>query len=1483
MRTLLKWMVLAFASSVGTTVLPPVVDVASVNSGAIVERDECLTIALGSDAAAECGDLRIVHALPSMRTLSRDHTPTLLYNSQHARPTPIIAANVSLPSDTIGLSSVVATLKINGLQRSRGTWKKAFWPSTRPARIALMYDASSDSTGVYRYSLDVTAYYGATAATQTVSGDLVVVNRKSSYFGSGWWLAGFDKLLLDAQGQPGVWIGGDGSVRRYKSAGANVWSAAVVDRPDTLKKDGNGFARVEPHGVLVRFDSLGRHIATRDRLGYETTFSYDGSGRLDHITLPLASVSFQFHHTLSGQLRSIDAPYVAGTFRTTTIYQNATRVDSIGDPDGTRVRFSYPNSMSGRIVARADRIGAKTAFSYDSAGKVSSSLLHLSATDSILTTLTSQESIGLANAAGSVADTSFAYTTIDGPRTDVSDVTKIYVNRFGAPRKIIDALNNTTTLDRNDPTYPALVTRLTRANGFATTASYDSRGNPSLVTDLNPLGDGRNATTRYEWQQSFDYVTKIVRPEGDSVLFGYDAVSGNRLWQQPGPDPVRRVSFTYGTNGLLASITKPLSGPDSVFYDALGNFTRERSPLGFVSYSYSDAIGRDTLSKTPIDSLQQYFRVQRTLYDVADRVVSSVDSAPRVPGDSVMLVLKLLTTYDPEGRVRTVSRSVTPDLATLGELKDSVVYDSAGRQIRKIDVYTTLAEKFGYDRAGNLVADTLKTGESTSMTYDALNRLSKRIVPVVGSSYTPFAPDTSAFTYDALGNVSTANNRYGRVSRSYLPSGVIGTDTLRVLTANVTGSDFSQHVYGLGYNYDLDGRRTRLRHPGTISLAADTTRYEYDGVTGLLSAVVDGSANRYEYKYDAALRTVATLYPGSIVDTTFYDQDDRKRLRLEVRRGATTDTLHRDSLFVDALGRILRVATYPQIDPSNFIYTGLGAVQRSFIRDETNIFTDVDGFGNRVSRQRLTSENTGRFTLAYASHSTRLALVGGSFGGGSRNQGRDTLTIGYDAAGNQTGTTYNSWVDTTPPMAVPPMWGLSSFATTSNHFAADGHMMYSSRSTSEDVDRTDKYHLALYGYTALVSDPSLGRGVYEEYRYDALGRRIWVWSHRNPYCKAGDSFRTSECYGAIQRTVWDGDQILYEIRQLADSNTAAIDLERDKSATYPGPAAQFGIASYIQGPQIDEPVAMVRHLADTVGGVERLALHRNWRGEVDLTTWASGTNASVTVGATADCQPNQHTTCVKAKWPGGESNVDYARARSDSGPPSWYGSLTQALADGTGQLYKRNRSYDPVTGRFTQEDPVGLGGGMNLYGFVDGDAVNYSDPLGLCGNGEGVDRYYDICGNEIARRANGGTSNRYFLIYENQTYRLDYQLEPGKSPYIVFPRGSIDLLVHNVASQAPRGYDTDAELFVHSFLNGTDLDFKKYLPDRSLYMVGGTLITHKHAIANMAWGYYVAGEGVPLDRALRGAAFQGRWFARGEDPLDQAMVTRGYRLRKPRR
>jgi RHS repeat-associated protein len=60
----------------------------------------------------------------------------------------------------------------------------------------------------------------------------------------------------------------------------------------------------------------------------------------------------------------------------------------------------------------------------------------------------------------------------------------------------------------------------------------------------------------------------------------------------------------------------------------------------------------------------------------------------------------------------------------------------------------------------------------------------------------------------------------------------------------------------------------------------------------------------------------------------------------------------------------------------------------------------------------------------------------------------------------------------------------------------------------------------------------------------------------------------------------------------------------------------------------------------------------------------------------------------------------------------------------------RNRAYDPATGAWIQEDPIGVAGGVNVYRFNNGNPAAFSDPFGMCpeeAGGDGKTDRYDDC------------------------------------------------------------------------------------------------------------------------------------------------------------
>ncbi|WP_420714755.1 RHS repeat-associated core domain-containing protein [Roseateles sp. SL47] len=69
----------------------------------------------------------------------------------------------------------------------------------------------------------------------------------------------------------------------------------------------------------------------------------------------------------------------------------------------------------------------------------------------------------------------------------------------------------------------------------------------------------------------------------------------------------------------------------------------------------------------------------------------------------------------------------------------------------------------------------------------------------------------------------------------------------------------------------------------------------------------------------------------------------------------------------------------------------------------------------------------------------------------------------------------------------------------------------------------------------------------------------------------------------------------------------------------------------------------------------------------------------------------------------------------------------------TGLNYNYFRDYDGTSGRYVKSDPVGLGGGINTYAYVEGNPVQYVDPLGHVRQGGKTGQWWEFTDRNFQR------------------------------------------------------------------------------------------------------------------------------------------------------
>ena len=1361
-------------------------------SPSAIERSDCLTVAAGPGAYV-CGDLLLTHALPGARSMAKARTPVLVYASQTAAAPGAaefkLGVDVHLKSGVVAPTALTGTLTLGTLPGCAQTWTTTGWPTGGVRRVVARCTglALSQAATALPFTLQLTATINGHLTTRSLSGTGIVLARGSSAFGAGWSLAGLEQLYFPLDTTERLWVSGDGSARVYHrlAGSASTFVADSLDGPDSLTWNATTlrYTRWAPGRLQIQFDQAGEHVATVNRLGQTTAF-YWSSGRLDSLTVPPSAAHLTWHFAYtSGHLSSVTAPPGPSGARTVTVYasQSPAQVDSIRDLDGTQVHFSYAGT-SHLVTSVTDPLGHTTTFSYSTANTLASVTVPTDASHSLVTSFLPCEVSGLTG--GAVVDPTTAVSTVITPG---ADTTIVSLDRFGQPVTVRDPIGEMTTITRGDTRWPAVATRVTAPNGYTTAAAYDERGRVGTDTALAPLG-GSNAITRYSYENTFDELTRVTGPTGEVWRATYDTVTGERLAEDlTDTGTVHETAYRYdATCQMVRAVTAPLTPSDSVVYDTRCNPQTVRSPGGAVTSVLSDILGRVIRTTSPTGI------VDSSGYDVMDRVVTTRTTGPNVTGVGPQTVTVTMA-YDALGRDTAVTRTMYPNPANINALTTRTGFDWAGRVVRTT-APDGASDSTHYNTVGD--ADLIFTrlgGSDTSrtlrMTYDKLHRLRKRVVPQyvypeedigvyqAGSPYQwrhayPMDPnvtgqtgytalaDTAVFVYDSTGatagRMTHANNGDSKVTRTYFANGAVATETdsLRTLKALSAGGDFTHHIYTERYAYDLAGRLTTLVVPpqlaprvqtdtvGAVLLLSghartvmDTVRYTYDtGVNGTgwlteIFGLLPGETFQYQYtpRGEMSLLTAMAMAvpdgptPAPLHDTRTYTADGA--LWTHQDKSGNSTLLRAASYTYDAESRVLTGADSANLgqdllNPSTmaFTYTGLGQLLLSdneavsynpYVQYVATESTTYDPLGNWLTRQSVdqwdkpySGTATGGFSTV-GSHTAHYDAGSGRLRG-ELLDGSRTDTLRYDAAGNLHATlTVNAGSPTQYNERV-------------SYYALDGRLVA--------ADARSGGGTSMLGHTA-----------FEEYRYDALGRRVWVRARR--WCSdqtgAGNAGDEVNCdLSTVRRTVWSGSSELAEIQMPAADATPSDTIENDTLAVHRQRSAVmadafydanrfFGIVLDVPGPGLDQPVAVTRvnyaDASDLHTGALTYQVYAafsliglwNHEGRVDRVVYG-GTAAP---GATALCvDPATQYRCV---FPGIDWG-EFPYTRPGQATHTWQGTLLVDKPDATGTYYRRNRSYDPNTARFTQEDPLGLAGGLNVYGFANGDPVDFADPFGLC-------------------------------------------------------------------------------------------------------------------------------------------------------------------------
>ena len=633
------------------------------------------------------------------------------------------------------------------------------------------------------------------------------------------------------------------------------------------------------------YDTSGYPTSQIDRNGNKTTFQFDARGLENSRTEGLTSGG-------------------ATTGRTRTI---ATQ---------WHPAFHLPSSIS--VYAGATATGTAlrtTSFTYDGSGNM------LTRTITDPATSTSRTWTHTYNSFGRVL-------TIDGPRTDVTDLTTFTYYNCATGSQC------------------GQINTITNAAGQVTTYNtYNARGQPLTITDPN----GVVTTLTYDVQQRLK--TRTV--SGETTTLDYFPTG---LLQKITLADASFIQYTYDTAHRLTDITDSAGNKVHYTLDTIGNRTAENSydpsnalhrthtrVFNGLNQLYQDINAAGTINVTttfaydgngnPSTINAPLSRNTTNAYDELNRLKQITDPGNGITQLSYDATDNLLTVTDPRTLVTTYTYNGIGDLKTQTSPDTGLTtntYDSGGNLKTATDARSAVAT-YSYD-ALNRLTQILFTDQTITLGYDAGTNGKGRLTSASDASH------SMSWTYDALGRVTGKGQTIGTLTKSIgygytsgnlssivTPSGqtitygynsnhqvtsiaVNGTTVLSAVTYEPFGP-VKSWTWGNGTTmnrgYDTDGRVTSIASGGMLSLSP----ISYDDasrVTGITDTQT--SANSWTYGYDALDRLTSAVQTGGTYGWT-YDANGNRLT--QTGTSASTYTVSSTSNRVNSIsGALPRTYTY---------------------------------------------------------------------------------------------------------------------------------------------------------------------------------------------------------------------------------------------------------------------------------------------------------------------------------------------------------------------------------------------------------------------------------------------------------------------------------------------------------------------------------------------------------------------------------------------